>query len=106
MFKTINFSMFCDEWNKWEDRKDTFSYEGKKALFEYLEDTESGNIDSNGKPTNGIELDIIALCCDYTEFDSLDDVKDNWVSIKCMEDLENETTVLNCENGHLIVQNF
>jgi uroporphyrinogen-III decarboxylase len=41
-------------------RKDQFSYEGLNALFDYLEDYE----DSTGEE---IELDVIALCCDYAE---------------------------------------
>ena len=45
------------------DRKDQFSYDGLKALFEYLEDFE----DDMGEE---IELDVIALCCDYSEYDS------------------------------------
>ena len=46
------------------DRKDQFSYEGLKALFEYLEQYE----DDTGEE---VELDIIALCCDYCEYESL-----------------------------------
>ncbi len=63
MIKTLNFHDFVDEWNKWEDRKNTFSYNGKCALFDYLEEYE----ESTGEK---IELDIIALCCDYSEYDS------------------------------------
>jgi predicted ArsR family transcriptional regulator len=42
------------------DREDQFSYEGLKALFDYLEDYE----EQTGEE---IELDVIALCCDYSE---------------------------------------
>jgi len=42
------------------DRKENFSYEGLKALFDYLEDYE----EQTGEE---IELDVIALCCDYSE---------------------------------------
>jgi hypothetical protein len=41
-------------------RKDQFSYEGLNALFEYLEQYE----EDTGQE---IELDVIALCCDYYE---------------------------------------
>ena len=44
-------------------RKDQFSYDGLSALFEYLEDFEQDTGEE-------IELDVIALCCDYTEYDS------------------------------------
>ena len=47
-------------------RKDQFSYEGLKALFEYLEQYE----DDCGEE---IELDVVGLCCDYVEYDSLEE---------------------------------
>ncbi|MAH51812.1 hypothetical protein CMI37_38705 [Candidatus Pacearchaeota archaeon] len=47
-------------------RNDNFSYEGKKALFEYIEEIE----DSTGEQ---IEFDCIAICCEYTEFENLKD---------------------------------
>lgn len=51
-------------------RKDQFSYEGLKALFEYLEDYE----EQTGEE---IELDVIALCCDYNE-DTVADIARNY----------------------------
>ena len=39
------------------ERMNNFSYDGLKALFEYLEDYE----EDTGEE---IELDVIALCCD------------------------------------------
>lgn len=41
-------------------RPNNFSYEGLNALFDYLEDYE----EQTGEE---IELDVIALCCDYAE---------------------------------------
>lgn len=43
------------------DRTTNFSYDGLNALFDYLEEYE----ESTGEE---IELDVIALCCDYTEY--------------------------------------
>jgi len=65
MKQTISFGQFQDAFYNM-DRQNQFSYKGKKALFEYLEEYE----DSTGEQ---IELDVIALCCDYTEYDSLED---------------------------------
>ena len=45
-------------------RGEQFSYAGKKALFDYLEDME----ESIGEE---IELDVIAFCCEYSEYNSL-----------------------------------
>jgi hypothetical protein len=41
-------------------RKDHFSYEALEAIFDYLKDYS----DSTGEP---VELDIVALCCDWAE---------------------------------------
>ena len=43
-----------------ECRPDNFSYDGLKVLFEYLEEYE---IDIGEE----LELDIIGLCCDFSE---------------------------------------
>ena len=61
MHNQVTFSAFCDAFRDM-DRDNQFSYAGKRALFDYLEDYEAGT----GEP---IELDIIALCCEYTEAD-------------------------------------
>ena len=41
-------------------RKDSFSYGGLKILFDYLEEVEQDTGEE-------MELDVIALCCDYAE---------------------------------------
>lgn len=45
---------------KQSSRKDQFSYEALEAIFEYLEDY------SNETGVN-VELDIVAICCDFAE---------------------------------------
>lgn len=59
MHQQINFNDFCNAFHDM-DRDNQFSYEGKRALFEYLEAYEEDTGES-------LELDVIALCCDYTE---------------------------------------
>lgn len=57
----IGFCEFCDAFRDM-GRDDNFSYEGKRALFDYLEQYS----EDTGEP---VELDVIALCCDYCEND-------------------------------------
>lgn len=59
MKTTVNFSDFVDAFRVYE-REDNFSYEGKRALFDYLEQLE----EDTGEE---MELDVIALCCDWNE---------------------------------------
>lgn len=56
---TVNERMFRDMFIDY-DRKDNFSYEGLGLLFDYLEQLEEDT-------GNEMELDVIALCCDYSE---------------------------------------
>lgn len=52
------------------DRLSNFSYNGLEVLFDYLEEYS----ECTGEP---VELDVIALCCEYSE-DSVDDIIDNY----------------------------
>jgi hypothetical protein len=69
MKQTINLSQFRDEFNS--IRPNNFSYEGLETLFDYLEEMDPD-----------LELDVIALCCEFAEmtmgeiFDAYPDVLD------------------------------
>ena len=87
-------------------RDDNFSYAGLKALFDYLEDYE----EATGEET---ELDVISLCCDFTEYESLEDFQaDYGDEYETIEDIRDSTTVIDIadedgkENGNFIIQNF
>ena len=65
-------------------RGEQFSYEGLVALFEYLEQLES-------EMGEEIEFDVIGLCCEYTEYDSLEIFQDeNGKDYESIEDIEND----------------
>ena len=78
MYQTINFSAFCDAFRS-HDRSGQFTYNGKKALFDYLEDLEE-------QIGQRIELDVIALCCDYVEA-TFDEIREAY-SLEDMTDEE------------------
>lgn len=102
IYKKITFSDFCDAFD-YMDRKDNFSYDGKQALFDYLERISEDTGEN-------IELDIIALCCEYTEYSSFEEFKENYNNIENFEDLNNHTTVIEIDNAmkadSFIIQNF
>lgn len=63
---------------------------GRFALFEYLEDLESGTGEE-------IELDVIAICCDYSEYSSaIEAAKEHsdWEKDNDATDEENEESAL------------
>lgn len=61
MKTTINFYQFCDSFS--DAYKNNFSYDGKRALFDYLEQYE----EDSGEE---IEIDTVALCCGFSEHSS------------------------------------
>src|ERR1035437_7223054 len=90
MITTVMFGDFCDSFS--DSYKNNFSYEGKRALFDYLENYEE-------ETGTQIELDTIALCCEYTEYDNLEELQANYSDIESMDDLENNTTVIRIEGS-------
>ena len=93
---TVDIHMFRDEFRKY-DRYDSFSYEGYAVLFDYLEELE----ESCGEEW---ELDVIAICCDWTE-EPLQDILDNY-NVETLEELEEQTTVLHVQGDMYIYQAF
>ena len=80
--------------------KHGFSYEGTKALFEYLEQLEQ-DCDQE------IEFDPIAFRCDFDEYENLKEVQKNYQDIKSLDDLRDHTTVIEIPNTkRLIIQAY
>tara|TARA_R100000742_G_C4274710_1_gene94831 strand:- start:966 stop:1262 length:297 start_codon:yes stop_codon:yes gene_type:complete len=80
-------------------RPDNFTYEGLTALYNHLEDLEQ----DTGQE---IELDVIALCCDFSEYENLEEYKKNYSSINSIEDIQSATTYISIPNTtRFITQN-
>lgn len=77
-------------------RRDQFSREGLGLLFDYYEELGDDNM----------ELDVIAICCDWGEYDTLAEALKDY-NCETVEELEDECTVLtnDRENGPFVVQN-
>lgn len=93
MYININFSQFCDSFS--DTYKGNFSYEGKRALFDYLEEYEK-------ETGEDMELDTVGLCCDYVEYKDLAEVQANYSNIESMDDLKDQTTVIEFEGGLIV----
>ena len=71
--------------------RENFSYDGLKALFENLEEFEDGTGEE-------VELDVIALCCEYAEYDSLKEYNDAYDTKYGEIDLiQDDTTLIKIE---------
>jgi len=69
--ETINRSQFHDAFNH-SSRKGTFSYSGLNALYEYLDEVSEYNDNKQ------IELDIVGICCDFSEYENLKDFQNSY----------------------------
>ena len=97
MYQTVG---FCDFKDAFQIRKDNFTYEGLKALYNYLEDFEEGTGEK-------LELDVIALCCEYTEYENLKEFQANYgEDYTTIEDVENATMVIKIDDESFIIQDF
>ncbi len=100
----------CDFSDAFRDmgRGNNFSHEGKRALYDYLEQYE----EDTGEE---IELDVIGLCCDYSEYSTaLEAAKEYGFEPDEDEEeqeeaaarwLEERTTVITFDTG-IIIQGF
>ena len=100
MKKTLN---YYDQENEFRDcgRGDQFTRQGLKALFDYIEEVEKDcGID--------IELDVIALCCEYVEYDSLEDFQLDYdhEDYPDLDSIMNETTVIPFGDNSFIIAAF
>jgi hypothetical protein len=80
--------------------RNNFSYDGLKALFEYLEEYEEGTGEE-------VELDVIALCCEYTEYDSLSEYNDDYgTKYSEIDAIQDDTTLIKIDNNSFIIQQY
>lgn len=79
MYQSINKSEFHSAFHRM-DRGTQFSYDALELLFNYFEELETEE--------HPIELDVIAICCDYSEA-TYEEIASNY-SIEDLEDLSIE----------------
>jgi hypothetical protein len=102
MNKKINIYEFVNDFQK-SQYKNNFSIQGLRALFDYFEELEKDLGEE-------LEFDIIAICCDYTEYDTVEEFKKDYAefdNIKSIKEIEEDTVVIRIKgtNG-IIVKNF
>ena len=118
--QTVNFSVFRSAFANM-NRSDNFSDSGLVALFDYLENLSEDTCEN-------IELDVIALCCEYSE-ESADNIVNQYniyIEPHSLDDdfeetleefeerqneavkdyLEKNTTVIMADNGKFLYANF
>ena len=97
MKQTVSHNNFIDAFRAM-DRVNNFGLDGLTTLFKHLEEYEE-------ETNEEIEFDVISLCCDYTQYDSLEDCLAEYDNIDTLEELQNHTTVIEYDSG-VIIQAF
>jgi hypothetical protein len=99
MKSTVGFCEFCDRFRDM-NRNETFSYEGKRALFNWLEEYEN-------ETGEEIELDVIALCCEYSEYANIEEFRNDYgEEYENIQDIEDKTIVIPVGSEGFIIQQF
>ena len=105
---------FAAEFEQWPQRRSHFSRPALRALYEYLNEA------SNDYGLD-IELDVVGMCCEWSEYKNLaelcEDYSEHFYNTRfdlvavateeacltcCIDDLRNQTTVIEFDGGLLI----
>jgi hypothetical protein len=95
MKQTISEYQFVDAFRS-ANRENNFSIEGRMALYGYITELEE-------ETGNEFELDVIAICCDFDEYDNLDEVKENYSDINSIDDLRDNTVVIEIPDSERLI---
>ena len=102
IIQRVNEHQFIDAFKTWDTYKNNFSYEGLKSLYDYLENYE----EETGQK---VKFDPVALCCEYSEYDNLQSVIENYNSthIQTIDDLNYNTSVIEIKGtDRIIIRDF
>ena len=98
MKQTLDLHGFINEFKN--VRADNFSYEGLTALYGYLTELE----EDGGQE---FEFDPIAWCCEYTEYENLEDFKKQHEWALTLDEIRLFTSLVEIPGSdRFIVQNF
>jgi len=108
---TVTESMFCEQFKR--VRPDNFSRAALEALFAHFDEMERDQGEE-------FELDVIAICCDWTEYDSAleaaesygfkakdsEDERADMSERDALEFLQDNTAVLDLGTNGVVVLNY
>ena len=97
MKKTISKNEFVRAFDDYY-RSENFSVAGREALFDYLEMLEE-------ETGSEIELDVIAICCEYTEYENFEELQKNY-NVEDMEELAQNTSIIQVNDESFIIQDY
>lgn len=99
MKTTVSKSDFRDAFKRMD--RDNFSYDGLGALYDWIEQID----EECDKET---ELDVIALCCEFTEYENIEEFHGNYdkENYPDLETIAEHTMVITVDDDSFIIQDF
>jgi hypothetical protein len=98
IMQEITKSQFIDKFN--QIRPDNFSYQGLSVLYDWL-------VEYYEEADNDYKLDVIAICCEYSEYESLEEFnKDYDRDYESIDDIRDDTTLIPIDSESFIIQQF
>ena len=93
MIYEINKTEFIEAFSKWHggDYKNNFSYEGLDAMYDYFDEIEE------------YELDMAGICCNYSEYENLAEIQEQYADIETVDDLRELTEVIEIPNTERLI---
>ena len=94
----ITKSQFIDKFDS--VRPDNLSYHGLAVLYDWLEEYYEA-------ADKRYKLDVIAICCEYSEYESLEEFnKDYDRDYESIDDIRDDTTLIPIHSESFIIQQF
>ena len=93
MIYEINKTEFIEAFSKWHggDYKNNFSYDGLDAMYDYFDEIEE------------YELDMVGICCNYSEYENLAEIQEQYADIETVDDLRELTEVIEIPNTERLI---
>ena len=93
MIYEMNKTEFIEAFSKWHggDYKNNFSYEGLDAMYDYFDEIEE------------YELDMVGICCNYSEYENLAEIQEQYADIETVDDLREFTEVIEIPNTEKLI---
>ena len=102
MIETVTRTRFINWFRQSNTYKNQFSFEAQFALYDYFEELELGTGEQ-------LQYDPIAICCDYTEYENIEEYNENYQPVENLDQIRELTTVIEITNPKpkgFIIQNY
>ena len=87
MIETVTRTRFINWFRQSDTYKNQFSFFAQASLYDYFEEYEE---DTGEK----IEFDPIAICCDYTEYENIEEYNQDYEPVESIDKIRELTTVI------------